>query len=133
MANEAEKRVFIVDDNEDLLESLEMVLESRLPGITIETFTQARLALERAAKESPSLVVTDYFMPDMDGVEFAEKLLAKRPDLPVMMMSAYIDEKLTNRMKRMPNIRSTQHKPLVLPDFVADVRRLVHMPRNVGA
>jgi DNA-binding NtrC family response regulator len=127
MAEDASKRVFIVDDSEDLLESLEMVLRERIPGITIDTFQQARQCLERARESPPALIVTDYFMPDMDGIEFAEKLLSFRPDLPVMIMSGYLDDKLATRMKRLPNIRVTHQKPLLLAEFVSSVRRLVQL------
>lgn len=125
MPEATSKRVFIVDDSDDLLQSLEMVLVDRLPGISIDTFQKAREALERAQANPPALVVTDYFMPDMDGIELAEKLLATRPDLPVMIMSGYLDDKLATRMKRLPNIKATQHKPLKLADFVATVRKLI--------
>jgi DNA-binding NtrC family response regulator len=60
VADSGAKRIFLVDDSEDLLDSLEMVLEDRIPGSEIDTFLQASEALKRALETPPDLLVTDY-------------------------------------------------------------------------
>lgn len=43
------------------------------------------------SKQHYDLVVTDFRMPDMDGVELINRLRALRPDLPVVLISGFVD------------------------------------------
>ena len=51
-------------------------------------------AIDAAADHSPDVVVVDYRMPSMDGLETARRLKEHRPELHVIVYTAFIDEEL---------------------------------------
>ncbi len=80
--------VLLVDDEPEILAVLEEVL-NRLGYRTIAR-QDGRSALDVVRDETPvDLVVTDYRMPDMDGLEFIASLKQKAPAVPVIMLTAY--------------------------------------------
>ena len=82
-------KIMIVDDEPDILLVTKMAIE--MCGFSAETFGDPFQALEKF-KSSPSdflLVLTDIRMPKMDGVELARELMRVRPDLPVVLMTAF--------------------------------------------
>jgi CheY-like chemotaxis protein len=87
------KQALLLDDNPAQLSIRELVL--RKGGIESHVATSARsaLALLRSAvgKEKIGVVITDHFMPDMDGVEFVRLLREFAPDIPVILISGQPD------------------------------------------
>ncbi len=80
--------VLLVDDEPEILILLGEVL-NRLGCQTIAK-QDGRAALEVVRDGTPvDLVVTDYRMPDMDGLEFITSLKQKAPTVPVIMLTAY--------------------------------------------
>ena len=69
------KRWMLVDDNENLLAMMSAVMEN-LTSATIEGFGSPLTALAAfvAAPEKYELVITDFEMPGMDGVELCRRL-----------------------------------------------------------
>lgn len=80
-------RILIVDDDRDLC----VVLEARLQraGYEVAWCTEGREALHRAAEETFDVVLTDLNMRGIDGIELAERLAASRPDVPVVVITAF--------------------------------------------
>ncbi len=68
----APRRILLVDDNSDALDSLKLLLE--MEGHHVATACDGQSALDIAAKEAPEIVVLDIGMPDMDGYELARRL-----------------------------------------------------------
>ena len=84
-------RVLIVDDEKQDLQSLSIALRSK--GFKVLESTSATQALGFIDRqESIHLVLTDYLMPGMDGVELLKAVRQKRPHVPVIMMTAYADK-----------------------------------------
>jgi len=80
-----EGHILLVDDEEDLVEVGRDILTAI--GYTVEGVTDSLNALNRF-REMPSrfdLVITDHIMPGLTGAALAKKLLAIRPDLPVIL------------------------------------------------
>ena len=84
------KRVWVVDDDRAVRYVLSEAL--REAGYRVQSYDSARAALEALESEAaPALVFTDVRMPGLDGLGFLDALKAKRPQLPVIVMSAYTD------------------------------------------
>jgi CheY-like chemotaxis protein len=64
--------VLIVDDNEDLADACEFVL--RRAGFEVAVAADGEQGLERAASLSPQLILLDMMMPNVDGLQFLERL-----------------------------------------------------------
>ena len=80
-------RVLIVDDERSMCDLLETDL--RLRDFTPCCFTSAEKAFEAFSQEDFELVLTDLKMPGMDGIQFCSRLVANRPDIPVIVMTAF--------------------------------------------
>jgi two-component system, probable response regulator PhcQ len=91
-------RLMLVDDETNILSSLRRAINAMPEGtfdgpVTVETFVNPQQALERASEQAFDLVISDYRMPEMDGVAFLEALRAIQPDIARMILSGYADLK----------------------------------------
>ena len=92
-------RVLIADDEAIIRLGLRTMLEEmghRVVGMATDGPSAVRLA----AKEKPDLAILDIKMPDMDGLEVAEAITAKRR-IPILMLTAYSDRELVERATRL--------------------------------
>jgi two-component system response regulator RpfG len=88
--------VFIVDDRATARSLLEGLAKSLEPDIQVESFADPRQALERTARHLPDLIITDYRMPSMDGIEFTRRLRALKSlaDVPIVIITVVEDRKI---------------------------------------
>jgi len=82
-----DKTILLVDDNQELLSCFQAALQNVGYQIITKKDSQAALSLldEGAVVD---LVITDYMMPDMDGLEFMAALRKRSLSVPVIMMTA---------------------------------------------
>ena len=80
-------RILLVDDDESLAESVQVVLEAN--GYDVMHVEDGREGLKYATQGEFDMVLTDFKMPGMPGTELLEKILATKPRLPVVMMTAF--------------------------------------------
>jgi len=71
------KRVLIVDDDHDILTSIQAAMEPT--GAVIETATNGNQAVELAEKNQPDVIVLDMMLPGRSGFLVLEKIKAKKP------------------------------------------------------
>lgn len=81
--------ILLVDDNRAGLAARRVVLEEL--GYTATGVSNPREALELLRTKHFDLVVTDYMMPEMTGGEFIRVLREQMPNLPVVLLSGYVD------------------------------------------
>jgi len=84
-----QSRILLVDDNANGLKARKTVLEDL--GYGIVTASNGHDALERFAPQKFDLVVTDYKMPRMDGLELIVNLRKLQPELPIVLISGFVD------------------------------------------
>jgi CheY-like chemotaxis protein len=87
-------RIFIVDDEPILLELAQNIL-SDLP-CAIQTFTNPQTALQTfaAAEKPPELIITDFAMHEMDGLELISECRRRNPNQKILMVSGTVDESI---------------------------------------
>lgn len=86
-----ETRILLVDDEQSVLNALQRFF--RRSGYSdVTTCTSGREALELIEKSGPfQLVISDYRMPEMNGVEFLSAVRARWPDTVRMVLSGFAD------------------------------------------
>lgn len=80
--------VFVVDDDVSVRESLELLIS--FAGWRPETFASAREFLARPRAITPSCMVLDVSLPDLNGLDL-QRLVADRTDMPVIFITGYGD------------------------------------------
>ena len=80
-------RILIVDDEERMTGVVAMALERA--GYECETCASGEAALAALQTRDADLVVTDWKMPQMDGIELLRRLHARQPRLPVVLLTAH--------------------------------------------
>lgn len=83
--------IVIVDDEEMVLTSLSsfFMLET---DYEIKSFTSGKKALEFIEKNDVHLVISDYLMPEMDGISFLAKVRDIKPEIPRIILTGYADK-----------------------------------------
>jgi two-component system response regulator HydG len=77
----------IVDDEQSMCELLEVDL--RMRDFKTTWFTVAEEAFQALSKDSFDVVLTDLNMPGVGGLDLCERIVANRPDIPVIVMTAF--------------------------------------------
>ncbi len=79
--------ILMVDDEADLLS----VVGSRIKSWGYNLFEAAdgKTALQLFENKKPDLIILDYMLPDMNGIEVLEKIRMVDKDIPVIMFTAY--------------------------------------------
>ena len=123
--------ILIVDDEPDvaILFRQQFRSEAREGAYVLHFALSAVEALERLAGEiEPRLIVilSDINMPGMDGLSLLREIKTRRPDLPVMMLTAYGDEE---RRRRAAEYGASEFvtKPVDF-DFLKQRLRQLHAP-----
>ena len=88
MASEA-RTILLVDDEPDILESMKEYLESMLDGLTVLTASSGKAGLLLMDKNKVELIITDYKMPEMNGLEFLREAAKKAPTVPRIILTAF--------------------------------------------
>ncbi|NNM71356.1 response regulator [Enterovirga aerilata] len=124
-------KILLVDDEEPVRGFLKRGLE--LDGHQVATAVDGSDALERLTEEAGAfdLMLTDIRMPIMDGIALA--LAAKRdfPDLPILLMTGYADQR--ERAKNLEVIiEDVLTKPFSLAEARAAVSRVLEARRSAA-
>ena len=82
-------RILLVDDNQAGLAARKSVLEEF--GHKVTTAVSGHEGLERFGSETFDLMITDYKMPRMNGIELIERVRAQNKEIPVILISGFAD------------------------------------------
>lgn len=82
-------KILIADDNRSMLYTLTKILEDG--GYAVRTSENGAGAIQEIRRNDFSLVILDYKMPDMDGIQVLTGIKSLKPGLPVIMLTAFGD------------------------------------------
>jgi DNA-binding NtrC family response regulator len=118
------KPIVVIDDHPEHLLYLTLLL--RRAGHEVRGFSCARHAFDEIAAAPPALVVTDVFMPDMDGIEVVRLLRRNHPSIAVIGIGGFGRELGPNYLSAMRALgaAATFKKPINERLFLAEVDRL---------
>jgi DNA-binding response OmpR family regulator len=80
-------KILVVDDDLNIQRLYKEELEEE--GYEVVIATTGKEALEVFAKEKFDIVTLDILMPDIDGISLLRKMKEQRPDMPIIMSTAY--------------------------------------------
>lgn len=117
--------ICVIDDDEDVRGVLCFALE--FEGLTPMPFSsgpEAEAALARlSASELPGMIVVDYMMPDMDGVEFITHMMETYPDSIGMIPMALSTARFEDETSTLPERAFRLEKPVDLKTFIDLAKR----------
>ena len=123
--------ILIVDDEPDVADLFRQRFrrETRQGAYVLQFAMSAAEALERLGGDiepPPIVILSDINMPGMDGLALLREVKARRPELPVIMVTAYGDEE---RRRRAAEIGAVDFltKPIDF-DFLKERLRQLHAP-----
>lgn len=85
--------VFVVDDDVSVRESLELLI--KFAGWQPETFASAGEFLTRPRTATPSCLVLDVSLPDLNGLELQKLIASERTDMPIIFITGHGDVPMT--------------------------------------
>lgn len=118
------KKIVVIDDTEMLLIFVEDILTSKNQELDIITASAGAEGVLRVEKHLPDLVLLDYSLPDINGDEVCQRLLAneKTARIPIVMMSGHVLE-MNEAAARYENIVATIAKPFLSQSLVDLVQK----------
>ena len=121
-------RILLAEDDQVMREYLARALEKS--GYAVTAVDRGTAALPLIEAQEFDLLLTDIVMPEMDGIELAQKAAELRPDLRVMFITGFAAVTL-RAGKTMPQARVLS-KPFHLRDLVMEVDRMFEVDEFEG-
>ena len=128
-SSEAKFNVLVVDDNESMREVLTIMLSRR--GFRCESATNGTEAMQKVKQSNFDAVITDLRMPEMDGIVLTRELNQHFSDLPVMIMTAQLDESLVESVVS-AGARELLRKPFEISELMTRLHKMLHIHKPTG-
>ncbi len=126
------ERILFVDDEV----TLTVIAKRRLDGLgyIVKTFNdpQPALSMFQSAPQDFDLLITDYSMPHMSGLDLAHEITALRPDIPVLLLTGYMEDFAPEEIAR-AGVRLVVKKPIAQADLAAAIHSLLESSTPVAA
>jgi DNA-binding NtrC family response regulator len=115
--------ILIIDDEPGIRRSLRRILES--DGHEVMDAEDGRVALRLEESTLPDLIITDVFMPEMDGIEFLLEHQETHPGIPIIAISGggFADKEFVLKDADMIGAVATLSKPLGVDEVLAAVAK----------
>lgn len=124
-------RITLVEDCPELCESWVDLLT--MEGHEVRAFLSAREFLEaEGAVQSTDILVSDFYLPDLNGLELTHRVRAVRSGLPVVLLTGNKDPKLRTSVEALGHARFLT-KPLRYEDLLSAVESLVEQGRETSS
>ena len=94
----SKKKVLVVDDDEDIRDFLEMEITDI--GYEVKTVSDGKSAVDAVASFEPNLILCDYIMPGMGGMEVLVKV-RELSKVPVIILSGHMQLETSARLRKM--------------------------------
>ena len=121
--------ILLVDDEEDIRESLKALFETCLDEVEVHTAPGGQHALDLMDRQTIDLIISDYKMPGMNGLDFLQRAQKKLPNVPRILVTAFPDLDIAIRAINEANIENFFTKPFEPDQVLNVVRTLLHEQR----
>ena len=118
------EQILCIDDEESITRLIHEFLESIGYKVVSTTNCLEALSVYREDPHRFDLVITDLTMPQMTGLDLAEKILSIRPDIPIVLCTGYNETFTLEDIKRR-GLKDLIVKPIALKSLALRVRRVL--------
>ncbi|SFJ93899.1 Response regulator receiver domain-containing protein [Bradyrhizobium sp. Gha] len=122
MASSTRPIVYVVDDDDAVLGSLRFLLETE--GFAVRTFRNATALLNASSLPGADCYVIDYKMPDINGIELADRLRQFDGSTPMILITGYPDGNISARAAA-AGVKDVILKPLLDENLVKRIRHAI--------
>jgi YesN/AraC family two-component response regulator len=126
----AQRRILLVEDEPDIRQSLKDLLEMQIPDLEVTTAATGAEALRAMPEVRPSIIITDFKMPGMNGLEFLAAARALAPETPRVLMTAYPDLEVATRAINDLHIENFLAKPIEPEEMIAKIVRIFQLEES---
>jgi CheY-like chemotaxis protein len=122
--------ILLVDDQRDIVRLLHSTLQTLGHALDIVDAPSGEEALLEASRRKVDLLVADYLLPGISGVELMRKIKVRNPDMKVIFISGMTERKARDEMLNAGAI-AIFDKPIPLADFLDAVERSLGLVRTI--
>src|SRR5574339_1139478 len=122
--------ILLVDDQRDIVRLLHSTLQTLGHQLDIVDAPSGEEALLVASQRKVSLLIADYLLPGMSGVELMRKIKVRNPDLKTIFISGYNDRKARDEMLQAGGV-AIFDKPIPMAAFLDSVERSLGLVRTI--
>lgn len=123
-------RILLVDDQRDILKLLHSTLNTLAHEMDILEAPSGEEALLEASRNKVDLLVSDYRLPGITGVELMHKIRFKYPDVRIILITGMTDRKIRDEILNAGAV-AVFDKPISLTDFLDAVERALGLDRTI--
>jgi DNA-binding NarL/FixJ family response regulator len=105
----AHLRILVADDSEAMRRALRRVLERHVDWEVCGEASNGREAVEKAAQCGPDVILLDFQMPEMNGLEAAKEMRRRTPEIPILMVTMHMSPQLAVEARKV-GVRGTCSK-----------------------
>lgn len=121
------ERILVIDDELDMLMLLRMIIENNT-DYEVETTNNPSEALKMVMENYYDLVISDLKMPGMDGLELFDEVKGMKPDLPLIIITAYGSLETADEAMRM-GVADFITKPFRKDSILFTINRVLELAR----
>lgn len=124
------QRVLVVDDEVDILDSVQSLIESSTDNVEVTKALSGPAALKKMESVSFDLILTDYKMPEMNGLEFLAEARKAAPRTARIMLTAFPDLDLALSALNDERIEKFLVKPIEPEELLKTVNEVLEQRRQ---
>lgn len=93
-------RILLVDDNPSVRHYLRAILEQHTSWCVVGEARTGAEALHRVLEAPPDMILLDYQMPDLNGIDVAKQICELFPRIPILMVTLHLSRQLADAARR---------------------------------
>jgi DNA-binding NarL/FixJ family response regulator len=93
-------RILVVDDSKLMRRCLRTLLEQQDSWHVCGEASDGQEAIERSQQSAPDVIVLDFQMPKMNGLDAAKEIRKRSPEIPILMVTLHMSPQLEDQAKR---------------------------------
>lgn len=117
-------KILLIDDDEWIRDSLSVFFEAE--GCQLMVFETAEEAMAELNDQIYDLIIVDYKLPGLDGLEFLKRTHKAQPDAIKVLITAYRNDEVVSEAKKL-KVQGFIEKPFTSDSFMASLAHLVAM------